>query len=161
LDYLEHELLSAISDRPQLALCWYHEYRACKSSTEFDTSDHIVLFICHYIIPICIEIVVVAVWYERIEPQTHGTDEVVPQKRLPVSSGRLRVMAAVSLVFALVSLRAIAYTSSYFHSLWESLAALLQCVILVIWPLYWFSTYDKRGFCAFVLGIESTAGEYR
>lgn len=72
---------------------------------------------------------------------------------------RLWVMILASLAFALVSLRAIAYTSSYFHTIWESLAALIQCVVLVILPLYCFSIYDKHGFYYYVLGIE-IAHEY-
>jgi hypothetical protein len=287
LDRVEHDYLTVHRKAVHLKSCWYHEYRPCKTKVEFDTSDHIVLFICHYLIPVTIELVVVIACYEHIEPngdivddedashhprrkhskqlQVHpklkselclapgspdrprpyrsrtgsknlhlkvgGTPESTPKVSqllwieettgvpaspaapqdeeplinesvsidysdsdddtqstssmaslkieeaptedisspassqfrsldLMVSSYtylrniRLAMMVFASLAFMLVSLRAIAYTSAYFHTLAESLAALLQCVVLVVLPLYCFSVFNKQAFYYYVLGIE-------
>ena len=63
---------------------------------------------------------------------------------------------SVCLVLYVLCLRGMLYTSSYFHTMAESVAALVQCVLLLMLPLYALSHYNSYCFYYYVLGINSS-----
>ena len=243
LDSLEHRLTS-LEKSTTIKDCWYRNLRTCKNQHSFDSSDHIVLFISQYIVPICVEAVVLQLYmrrYERkqrykalggkssmsdfnenitnlvsLEPGTLSSTSAIPRlgyhkshdgadvsedednialtsinsnnssnsgtialtmdptectNILPeedISEGGVggvhkpsyfyfKCYATVTICICLyiLSLRGIVYTSSYFHTMTESIAGLIQCILLLILPLYALSHYNSYLFYYYVLGVHA------
>ncbi len=92
----------------------------------FDFSDHVVLYMCHYLLPASVEVAFIL---------TRTFSQRGSFLYLLLTQHWLPLLACVALVG--VSLRALLLTSMFFHSPGENLVGLLVSWVGLVLPLMW------------------------
>ena len=120
LDYVQSRL--QVNDM-QESNCWYAKFRRKGDCIDhFDFSDHIVFYVAQLLIPCAIEF---------------GYAVHVAVANTKTRKMWLRILPTVlaCLVLVYLSLRAILFTSIYFHTTRENVTGFLLVVGLAVWPV--------------------------
>ena len=133
--------------------CWYSKLRKCPPHIHsFDSSDHIVLYVCQYMVPLSIEVSVVLQYVSaRSSPYIYNLRYC--KAGVINADWKLMVFGFLMVLVMCLLLRGMYYTCSYFHTAPESICALVQSIVLLVLPLYMYSHHDKDGFVRHVMGL--------
>lgn len=115
--------------------CWYSVHRRNGDCIDhFDFSDHIVFYVTQVLIPSAVEL-------GHVVGLPFTSTSTPPSLSISTSSGRrwkhwLQIMPTIvsSLVLMFLALRAMLFTSLYFHTPYENIMALLVCFLFAVVP---------------------------
>ena len=107
-------------------LCWYAKYRRKRDCVDnFDFSDHIVFFVAQVIVPSAIE----------FGYAVHTANSVLGIRNNRKRWLRVLPIALASLMLVYLSMRALLFTSMFFHTPQENAVGFVLVMIIVLWPV--------------------------
>mmetsp|Transcript_10896 Transcript_10896/g.16605 ORF Transcript_10896/g.16605 Transcript_10896/m.16605 type:complete len:275 (+) Transcript_10896:35-859(+) len=126
--YVFGGLLEMSVQDPPHSDCWYsHLVHSGRCRDNFDYSDHIVLFLAHFLIPCALELTYV------IHSTTYATP--LPASAPTTWAYTASIVASVSMIG--MCLRSMLFTAMYFHTTTENTVALKIFFVLILLPLYY------------------------
>jgi len=123
--YWASDSLEKMIQGPETSDCWYSSLRwGSKCKENFDTSDHIVLFMCQYLAVQIVEMY--AIFQENQQSFSRW------------------ILSLVSAVVSLISLHGIYGTTAYFHDIAESFTGYILSLVTVYLPLLYVVTNTNK-----------------